>query len=283
MEAYKKVSNTHKETGLPVLNRSASSNLGSRTYGLGAITLGLVGPVWGDFATVWQPVQASVPHREALAYIAAICLLWAGVAIQWRRTARAGLLILTLLYFIFAWLWLPRMIGYPQIFATWGSFLEEMSLVAAAAVVYATLAPHDSARAVRTAQIGHLLFAICVLSFGLSHFFALLETAGMVPKWIPPGRQFWAVATGVAHLLAGVAILSGVLAVLASRLLTLMLVTFGALVWAPSLFARPREHMAWAGNAINLALIGAAWVVADSITNRRKQAQDQQDTEAVVA
>jgi uncharacterized membrane protein YphA (DoxX/SURF4 family) len=246
MEADKKVNNTHKETGLPLLNRIASSNLGSRVYGPGAIALGPVGLVWGEFATVWQPVQASVPHREALAYIAAICLLSAGVAIEWRRTDRAGLLILTLLYFIFALLWLARVIRYPQIFATWGGFLEEMALVAAAVVIYATLAPHDSARAVRTAQIGRLLFAICVLSFGLSHFFALSETAGMVPRWIPPGRQFWAVTTGIAHLLAGVAILSGVLDVLASGSLTLMLVTFGALVWAPSLFAPPRTYgMVW--------------------------------------
>jgi hypothetical protein len=43
------------------------------------------------------------------------------------------------------------------------------------------------------------------------------------------------VATGIAHLLAGIAILSGVLAVLASRLLTAMITIFGARVWARSL------------------------------------------------
>lgn len=55
--------------------RIALSNLGSRVYGFAAIALGLIGLAWGDFATVWQPVQASVPHREALAYIIAVCLL----------------------------------------------------------------------------------------------------------------------------------------------------------------------------------------------------------------
>ncbi|MFL6257789.1 MAG: DoxX family protein [Pyrinomonadaceae bacterium] len=243
-------------------------------YGLGAVALGLVGLVWGDFATVWQPVQAlpfTVPHREALAYITAACLLSAGVAIQWRRSAPAGLLVLAILYFIFALLWLPRVIGYPQIFGTWSGLLEEMALVAAALVVYASLLSHDSAGANRAAQIGRISFGVCVLSFGLSHFFAIPQTAAMVPGWIPPGQQFWAVATGAAHLLAGVAILSGVLDVLGSRLLTAMLVAFGVLVWAPMLFAQPREHMVWAGNAINLVLIGAAWVVADSIARRRQQ------------
>jgi uncharacterized membrane protein YphA (DoxX/SURF4 family) len=255
-----------------MLSRTALSNLGSRVYGLGAVALGLVGLVWGDFATVWQPVQTvGLSHREALAYVTAACLLSAGVAIQWRRSAPPGLLVLAILYFIFALLWLPRVVGYPLLFGTWSGFLEEIALAVAALVVYASLLPRDSAGARRAALIGRLSFGVCVLSFGLSHFFAIPQTAAMVPKWIPPGQQFWAVATGIFHLLAGLAILSGVMDVLASRLLTVMLATFGALVWAPALFAQPREHMVWAGNAVNLALIGAAWVVADSIASRRRQ------------
>jgi uncharacterized membrane protein YphA (DoxX/SURF4 family) len=265
---------------------TAFSNLGGRVYGLGAVALGLVGLAWGDFATVWQPIQAlpfTVPHRVALAYVAAAGLLSAGLAIQWRRSARAGLLVLTVLYLIFALFWLPRVIGFPQLFGTWSGFLEEMSLVSAAVILYASLRPRDSFRASGIIQMGRLFFGICVLSFGLSHFFALPQTAAMVPGWIPPSQQFWAAATGVAHLLAGVAILTGVLDVLGSRLLTVMLATFGALVWAPALFAQPREHMVWAGNAINLALIGAAWVVADSIADRRRQARGQEGHEALVA
>ncbi len=247
-----------------------SSNLGIQVYGLAAIALGVIGLVWGDFATIWQPIQAlgNVPHREALAYTAAVSLLSGGAALLWRRTAKAGVVLLAVLYFIFALFWLPRVIAYPRIFGTWGGFLQELSLVAAAVVVYALLAPANALWAVRTAQVGRFFFGICVLSFGLEHFFAVSQTASMVPKWIPPGQQFWAVATGVLHLLAGVAILSGVLAGLASRLLTTMLIVFGALVWAPSLFTAPREHLVWAGNAINMALTGAAWVVADWIASR---------------
>jgi hypothetical protein len=50
-----------------------------------------------------------------------------------------------------------------------------------------------------------------------------------------------------------------------------MLIGFGALVWAPLLFRAPHKQIVWAGNAINLAFIGAAWVVADSIASRKKQ------------
>jgi uncharacterized membrane protein YphA (DoxX/SURF4 family) len=90
----------------------------------------------------------------------------------------------------------------------------------------------------------------------------------MVPRWILPGQQFWAWATGAFHLLAGIAIVTGVQAALACRLLTAMMLGFGALVWAPALFAKPGDYITWAGNAINLALAGAAWVIADSISGQ---------------
>lgn len=197
---------------------------------------------------------------------------------QWRRTAQAGVVVLTSLYCMSALLWVPRVVRYPRMIGTWLGFAEQFALVIAGFVAYAFLAPRDPLWAIRTAQIGGFLFAVCVVVFALAHFFALSETVSMVSKWMPPGQQFWAVATGVAHLLAGIAILSGVLAVLASRLLSVMLVGFGALVWAPSLFADPRVHMVWAGNAINLALVGAAWVVAHSIASRQKQVQYRQDS-----
>jgi hypothetical protein len=81
---------------------------------------------------------------------------------------------------------------------------------------------------------------------------------------------FWATATAAFFLLAAIAILAGVLAGLASRLLTAMIVGFEVLVWAPKLFGSPHVHFSWAGNAICLALAGAAWVVADSTSESRR-------------
>jgi uncharacterized membrane protein YphA (DoxX/SURF4 family) len=80
---------------------------------------------------------------------------------------------------------------------------------------------------------------------------------------------------GVCHLLAGIAIVTGIQAVLASRLLTAMILTFGALVWAPSLVVHPTTHLFWSGNAINLAFAGAAWIVADAIASQRRPGPSQ--------
>ncbi|HEX4020406.1 MAG TPA: hypothetical protein VHX63_04615 [Acidobacteriaceae bacterium] len=253
-----------------MVNRRIVSNLGIYAYGAGAIALGVVGLVWGDFATNWQRVQGNVPHRQVLAYIAAVYELFGGVAILWRRTARAGAAMLTILYFIFALLWVPRIIGSPQVYDVWGNFFEEFSLVIAGAVVYASFAPRDSAWTGRASQISRL-YGICVISFALEHLFYISGTASFVPKWIPPGQLFWAIATAVFFLLAAAAILSGILDALASRLLTAMIVSFEVLVWVPKLFTSPHEHFMWAGNAVCVAMAGAAWVVADSITSRQKQ------------
>lgn len=74
----------------------APLDLGRHVYGLAAVALGIIGLIWGDFAAVWQPVDADFPHRRTLAYLVAICLLAAGFAVQWRRTAKGGLPVLAL-------------------------------------------------------------------------------------------------------------------------------------------------------------------------------------------
>jgi uncharacterized membrane protein YphA (DoxX/SURF4 family) len=242
----------------------ALSNLGVHVYGLAAMAFGVIGLAYGDFATVWQPVQAlpfALPDRVALAYICAGALLAGGIAIQWRPTARAAALVLGTIYFLFALLWTPRIAAMPSMYGTWGGFFEEFSLVAAAIIIFAP----------ERAQVGRFLFGICAMSFALSHFSAIPETARLVPAWLPFGASFWAILTGSAFLLASIAILTGLLARLGSRLLTVMLMIFGALVWLPALFSYPNNHTVWGGNAVNLAVSGASWVVADFIARRKER------------
>lgn len=258
--------------------RSVFSNAGSTVYAIAAMALGIINLIWADFATVWQPIQAfgdHVPCRRLFACVVAVGLLLGGVAILWRPASRFGALLVGIMNLIFAVFWLPRVIHFPQIFGTWGGLLEALFPVTGAALLYVTAASRDSREASRTAQLARYLFGICLLSFGVVHFLALPQTAGMVPRWIPPGQQFWAVATGLAHLLAGLAVLTGVADLLASRLLTLMLIVFGVFVWLPRLFTHPHDHTAWAGNAVNLIMIGTAWVFANWRGECQEEAQPQ--------
>ncbi len=250
---------------------TAFHNLGRWVYGVAGIALGVIGLTSRDFAAVWQPLEnlGADSHRAGIAIVFAAALLSAGAATVWRRTAPIGFLALTGLHFISALGWIPRIVGNPGIFGVWNGLCEQLALVSAGAVGYASLLPLTSPWKARVAQIGRLVFALCAVSFAFGHFTAIRETTNFVPRWIPPSQRFWAWATGICHLLAGLAIGSGLQAVLAARLLTAMMIGFGVLVWAPMLIAEP-SHFNWAGNAINLALAGAAWVIADSIAPRQR-------------
>jgi uncharacterized membrane protein YphA (DoxX/SURF4 family) len=246
-------------------NRNLASNHGIYAYAGGAIFLGLVGLVSGDFATTWQRVDPSVPFREPLAYLIAFIEFSAGLALLWHRTARVGALTITIVYSVFALLWIPKaLVENLHSFDARGNFFEEFSIVVAGGVLFASLSPAGSYIARRESLFARL-YGLSAISFGIVHIYDMPGLLTWIPKWIPPSQMFWAYATTVGFFLAAAAILSGIMAPLASRLLTAEIVGFEILVWIPKLLAGPHDHFNWAGNAICVALAAAPWVVSDSI------------------
>lgn len=214
-----------------------------------------------------QPL-ANTPYREIPGYAAAALEIFGGLAMQWRRTAQAGALALGAIYVVYALLSVPVILRGPLIYNSWGDFFEQFSLVCGAIVVYASLAPSDAAWGAKALKFAYNGFALCVVSFMLEQLVYLGITASFVPKWIPPGQMFWAVTTTLAFALAAISLFTGRQASLASTLLTLMLVMFGLLVWLPALLTNSHSQIVLAGNTENLAVAGAAWVVADLLSRR---------------
>jgi uncharacterized membrane protein YphA (DoxX/SURF4 family) len=263
-------------------NRSLTSNLGIYTYAAGAIFLGLLGLASGDFATSWQRVGPNVPFRESLAYLTAFIELVAGLALLWRRTARAGALTLTVVYSVFTLLWVPKAFANLGNYDPIGNVFEEFSLVTAGLVLCAIFSTPGSSIA-RRQQFFVLLFGICPISFGIVHIIDMPGLLGAIPGWLPPARMFWAYATTLGFFGAAVAILTGIMAPLASRLLTAEILIFELLFWIPNLSAGPSNHFNWAGNAISIAIAGATWVVSDSICLAVKRAAAQTESASEVS
>jgi uncharacterized membrane protein YphA (DoxX/SURF4 family) len=238
-------------------------SLGRHVYGLAAIASGICALVWHDFNAV------GVPHREILAYIVGTSEILGGVAVQWPGTVRAGAVALGAIYLAFALMGLPLIIAHPLVYNGFGNFFEQFSFVSGAVILYACSAPIEAARTARLAQIGYYSFGVCVVSFTLEQLFYLSETAGLVPKWIPPGQKFWAIATTVAFAVAAIALLTGFMARLASRLTTAMIIGFGLLVWLPALFADHHNFLNWAEGTETLGIAASAWMVADFLSHRR--------------
>lgn len=246
--------------------------LGRHVFGLAAILFGICTLAFKDF-NIWQQIHAlgNIPHREILIYVASAMEIAGGIAIQWRRTARVGAALLGVIYLAFALLWIPRIIAEPGVYDRWGNFFEQFSQVAGAIIVYAIVTRADLQRRTKLAWTGYYFFALCVVSFTLEQLFYLSGTAGFVPRWIPLSPMFWAVATTIFFALAAVALLVRRCHLLASRLLTVMIIGFQLLVWIPAPMRDPHQLTNWAGNAQNLSIAGAAWIVMDLLGSLRAE------------
>ncbi|EJL35824.1 DoxX protein [Caulobacter sp. AP07] len=239
-------------------------------YGLGAIALGVIGLVFGDFALQWQPVPKDLPGHAILAALSAAALLLLGAGVLWRRTARIASAVLAAIYAV--WVVLlhgPLIIAQPTSVAAWLGVAEILALAMGGLALFAMLAPSPDAKLRLTAR---LLFGACALVFGLSHFAYAAFTATMVPAWIP-FPLFWAYATGCGHLAAGLALVSGVLSRLAATLLAAMMGTFVLLLHLPRVLAAPGSQLEWTMLAIALSLTGAAWALSRTLpTGERSNA-----------
>ena len=234
------------------------------------MALGMVSLARGDFDP-GQPVPKDFPDRTALAYAAAVFMLLAGAAVAWRRTAAWGAAALAAYYALIVVILMDGrvVLAHYAEFGAYSGGAEQLAIAVGGLIVYAANARIDAALAARLTRLGQLAFGVCALLFGGAHFFYINLTAPLVPKWLPT-QEFWAYATGVGHIAAGIAILTGVRARLAAILLTAMFASFTPLVHGPMLLADPSSPMNWTENALNLALIGSAWVVVDSLARPRR-------------
>ena len=221
--------------------------------------------------TFWWPLSPLASSRGRVptaasprspVYAAAAALILGGAAIHFRRTAKAGAAVLALVYLVFALQCLPGIVAAPRIYnsgATYGKVLF--------VPVGDRYALYGWQR--RRSNQPHSCPGVCAASFALEQAFYLPPTATLVPKWLPPNPMFWAVATTVFFALAAVALLANRMVLLAARLLTIMLLIFGLIVWIPLLLSAPRSHTNWSETVETFAIAGTAWILADLLADYR--------------
>jgi uncharacterized membrane protein YphA (DoxX/SURF4 family) len=250
---------------------AARTVYGWRVYGLGIMALGAVCLAFGDFHP-GQPVPKGFPDRTALAYAVAVFMLVAGAAVQWRRTLPWAAAAITAYFGLVVVVLMNGrvLLAHYAEFLPYESIAIQLAITAGGLIVYAGSANIDAALAARLTRAARIAFGLCALVFGTAHFLYMNLTAPLVPKWLPPSQTFWGYATGIFHIAGGLAILAGFKARLAAILLTVMFALFSVMVHVPMAIADPSNHWVWNENAVNLALIGAAWVVADSLAKPRR-------------
>jgi uncharacterized membrane protein YphA (DoxX/SURF4 family) len=240
---------------------------GQRVFGLGAIAMGVAILALGGFPAGALP--AGLPPEAG--YAAAALLIAAGMALQWPRTAAWAAAAVAAYYLIVDLCVLngPSVVPHLGEFLAWFGVAEPVAIAAGALIVFAAAARLPAPAAARLIRGAQIALGACAIFFGAAHFLHMELTAPLVPKWLPPSQVFWGYATGVFHIAAGLAFISGVQTRLAAILLTVMYASFTPLVHLPMFLANPHSHRNWLENATNIALAGAAWVLADALSRRR--------------
>src|SRR5580698_7860619 len=202
-------------------------------YGLDTALTGILDIAWGAFDRSHQPIKSlgkHLPGQPILAYVASVWLIDVLVGISF-------------------------------------GVAQQLMLVAPAAIVYASTASPDSLLQKRAAIAARWMLGLPPVIFGLFHLTSIRIFASIVPHWMRFG-YFWAALTGIAFILAGSAICSGILDVLAARLLALMLLLFEGFVEIPPIFIQPHNQAAWGAAVYNVAAIGACLIFAEFLASR---------------
>jgi hypothetical protein len=236
---------------------------GRIVFGASAVLFGVIALMWHDSDT-WQSLSQiwSLPFGTIVGGCLMIAQIACGIGMQYPRTARLASVVVGVVYLLFSLACIPGIIAAPTIYAQYGSFFEQFSLLCGAIALYAATEANQ-ARAIAFGRMARLGVGLCAISFTVSQMVYPRVTADLVPKWIPPNQMFWAILTTIAFALAAVAILINRQARLALRLMTLMLALFGVVVWIPRLIARPQAHLNWSEFGLTFLITGASWMVAD--------------------
>lgn len=247
-------------------------------YGLGTVLTGILDIAWGAFDASHQPIRSlgvNLPLQHILSSIVGFSLIVAGVAFLWQRSVRIGAAASAIVYSIFAAFWLARYytgihaLGWriDVLFGVTFGLAQQLMLIAPAVIVYVATASPDSQLQKRSVLAARWMLGLPPIIFGLFHLSGLRVFATIVPHWMGFG-YFWAASTGIAFILAGTAICSGIQDILAARLLALMLLLLEGLVEAPPVLIRLHDQPTWGAAVYNVTAIGACWIFAEFLASR---------------
>ena len=117
-------------------------------------------------------------------------------------------------------------------------------------------------------KVGRFLYAIPMAGFGVLHLMMGEAMAGMVPI---PGGVIWVYITGVALVAAATSIIAGKHAVLATRLLGLMLLIFATSIHLMALLGGDQAAMS---NVLkDTALAGGAFILSGVLAGEEGSAE----------
>jgi uncharacterized membrane protein len=231
---------------------------GQIAFAIGMIASGILNVANRGFYSPWDPIPTWIPAHAFLAYALGAIMVLGGVGLALRQTAAlsARVLLASLLVFLVLFK-TPVFLSRVRLEVSWLDYGELAVLVAGAWTLATTNEQH-----LRAARY---LLGASLIPIGLSHFFYIKIATAMVPA-VLPFRPDIVIFTGIAHIAAGLGVLSGVYARLAAILEASMLTAFATLVWLAPVIAKPGDLNLWSSLVVTVAVANGVWAVASKMT-----------------
>lgn len=252
---------------------------------VGLLGLGVLGLVYGDFASVWQPVAPWFPGRTAIAYLTAALECATAVGLLFSSTSRWAVRVLFPGVIVWQLLRVPAIVlggTHEGAYLGWG---ETALLLAGGWTLFARLADLSagsrfaflqSDRSIRLAQI---YLGLCIIPVGLSHIVYIGATTHLIPTWLP-NRAFFAWLTGLGQIASGLGLVFNVLPRVAAYAEAAQLWIYTLLIWVPcvlfgpntdvqAIFGGSGARMPWTALLVTWLPAACALAVAQNVTARK--------------
>jgi uncharacterized membrane protein len=247
-----------------------ATHTGRAFVAISMAVFGVLQIVGSDFIPGIAPVPAWVPGRTFLVYLSGVALVAAGVSVIASAGARAAAALAGFGWFLCVLLHVPRLVVNPSDGAAWTTGSEALALCGGAIVLAGALSAGRQASGALeritawAAPLGRYFVAVPMPVFGILHFVYADIVARAVPAWIP-GKPFWVYLTGVAHIAAGLGIVTRVHDRLAATLWGLMVGLWVVILHTPRVVANPNGRNEWTSTFLALAMCGGSLLVAGAL------------------
>ena len=112
--------------------------------------------------------------------------------------------------------------------------------------------------------IGKFFFGIPIIVFGLQHVLYAEFISSVIPNWIP-GKFFWAYATGVVLICAGISILSDIKIKWSTLWLGVMINLWVLIVHLPAVIMNPKDGYEWTSLFQSVAISASAFLLRKNL------------------
>jgi len=259
--------------------------LGRAIFSVAMIGMGVQCILRGNVVPQLEPVLAATV-LPLIGWTTGVVLVVAAIATMVRPPAiyGAGVLAAIMLLWVVL-LHAPALAAAPRNGSEWTGASETFALSGVALVLFGLTRLSVAWRRIpdeltaRCITIGRIVVGVSMLGFGTLHFLYIPYVAVVIPNWIPTHVGF-AYATGIAHIAAGLSILTGVLARIAALCAAAMFGSWVLILHIPRALAHLHEANEWTSMLIALAMCGGSLLIAASLSNISRGAALANDADA---